>query len=357
MRFEKFNFIISTCVLLLLSTSVLVIFSSSKELALQQFIFSIIGLFIFFFVARVDYRALEAILKPGYLLIIFLLIFVIILGFETRGSTRWIPLGIFNLQPSEFAKPILILCLASFWSKRVPSWKNVFLSLMMILLPALLIFRQPDLGTALTVGALWVGTTFLTNLSFKKILTIVIITMLLLPATWFTLHTYQRQRIVSFLSPASDPLGQGYNVIQSTIAVGSGEFFGRGLGHGTQSRLQFLPEYRTDFIFAAIAEELGFLGAGLLLVILACLVTYCLRVGSQAVDSFGMLICSGVAIMILFQTIVNVGMNLGVLPITGITLPLVSYGGSSMVATLLSLGLVVSVARSRRSVDMFKIGS
>ena len=158
--------------------------------------------------------------------------------------------------------------------------------------------------------------------------------------------------MTSFLSPTADPLGEGYNAIQSTIAVGSGEFSGRGLGHGTQSRLQFLPEFRTDFIFAAIAEELGFLGSILILVIYLWLILYCFKVASGTRDIFGFLMSAGVGINILFQTVVNIGMNIGLLPITGITLPLISYGGSSLLATLISLGFVASVAKKRRKVDI-----
>jgi rod shape determining protein RodA len=336
----------------LLSIGILVIFSSSPELAGQQFIFAVAGFLFYFLIAKLNYEAFRTLTKPLYFLTLILLLLVFILGFETRGSIRWIPLGIFNIQPSEFAKPVIILLLADFWSRNRPSWLNLFKSFLYLLFPVLLIFKQPDLGTAITILAVALGMLFLARVSYKKVLMLFSVLLLILPLFWFGLHDYQRQRITSFLSPGSDPLGQGYNVIQSTIAVGSGQLLGRGLGHGTQSRLQFLPEFRTDFIFAAISEELGFVGSILILVIYFGLVMYCFKISSEAKDIFGVLMAGGVGINILFQTIVNIGMNIGLLPITGITLPLISYGGSSLLATLISLGFVTSVAKKRRKVDM-----
>ena len=175
---------------------------------------------------------------------------------------------------------------------------------------------------------------------------------LTIPIFWFTLRDFQKERITNFLSPGRDPLGLGYNLIQSTIAVGSGNLFGRGLGHGTQSRLQFLPEYRTDFIFAAISEEMGFLGGVLIIGLYIYLISYCLWVAAKSKFYLGYLITSGVTIMIIFQASINIGMNIGILPITGITLPLVSYGGSSIISTLISLGLVSSVSRYVEKIDI-----
>lgn len=332
----------------LLLISILVIYSSSPELALQQGIFAIAGLGIYFLISAFDYRMLSNFIKPLYFLIIILLVIVFILGFETRGSMRWIPLGFFNIQPSEFAKPVLILALAYFWSKHAPTWTNIFKSIVVLGIPGILIYKQPDLGTFLTVAAVWIGLLFAARISFKKILTLALIAAVVIPVSWFTLHDYQRNRITSFLSPDSDPLGTGYNIIQSTIAVGSGQLTGRGLGHGTQSRLQFLPEYRTDFIFASISEELGFSGSILIVGIYLFLYSYCLYSCQKSPDAFGFLIIFGVVSMLFFQTVVNVGMNMGMFPITGITLPLISYGGSSLISTLICLGLVTSVIRLQK---------
>jgi len=341
------NFPIFLTSFFLVSIGMLVIYSSSRELAIQQAVFTILGIVLFFMVSRFELGSFRNFIKPLYIFIFIALVAVLILGIETRGSLRWIPLGIFNVQPSEFAKPILILLLAKFWSENLPSAINIFKSLLWSIPLILLIFKQPDLGSALTIGAIWLGMLFAARISIKKLLVIFLIILSVVPLSWLFLHGYQKERIESFLSPESDPLGKGYNVIQSTIAVGSGEFFGRGLGRGTQSRLQFLPEFRTDFIFASIAEEMGFVGSVLILSLYLFLLTYFLHAAYKVNNAFGFLIIIGVFSMFLFQVFVNVGMNVGLLPITGITLPLISYGGSSMIATFLSLGMVASSVKKR----------
>lgn len=334
--------------LLLISIGILVIFSSSRELAIQQGIFTGVGIVFFFMVSQVELQSIKNLIKPLYILILLMLVSVLILGFETRGSLRWIPLGIFNIQPSEFAKPILILMLAKFWSENSTTWLNILKSLFWVAPFFVLVFKQPDLGSALTLIAIWLGMLFVAHISIKKMLILGVIALIIIPASWSFLHDYQRARVLSFIAPESDPLGRGYNVIQSTIAVGSGEFLGRGLGMGTQSRLQFLPEFRTDFIFASIGEEMGFVGTMLILLLYLFLLIYCLRVAQRTNNSFNLLVVIGVESMLLFQAFVNIGMNVGLLPITGITLPLISYGGSSAVVTLLSLGMVASSARKLR---------
>lgn len=334
-------------ILLLISIGILVIFSSSKELAVQQTIFAFSGFAIFILITQIDLESIRKIVPFLYFVVLALLVVVLILGFETRGVVRWIPLGIFNVQPSEFAKPFLILLLAKFWSEHNPDWKNILKSLLWLAPGALLIFKQPDLGSSLTIVAIWLGI-LLAHAPFKKIVLLLVVILMILPLSWFLLHDYQKGRISSFFTPESDPLGRGYNLIQSTIAVGSGEIIGRGLGQGTQSRLQFLPEFRTDFIFASIAEEMGFIGSFTVLSIYLFLIIYLLKLASQTSQVFNFLMVIGVTSMLTFQTVVNIGMNIGLLPITGITLPLISYGGSSLIATFLSLGMVVSVENSEK---------
>ncbi|MBI4036718.1 rod shape-determining protein RodA [Candidatus Daviesbacteria bacterium] len=353
---SKINWPITIASLLLLSFGILVIYSSSPELALQQVVFTFVGLVLYFLMSLSDYRSLRGLIFPSYIFVIILLIIVLILGIETRGSVRWIPLGPFNMQPSELAKPILILFLALFWEKRLPSWHNIAKSLLWTLPCIFLIFKQPDLGSSLTVLAIWIGVLFAAKISYKKVLLILLIALVLSPIFWLSLHEYQKQRISSFLSPQNDPLGLGYNLIQSTIAVGSGQLTGRGLGQGTQSRLQFLPEFRTDFIFASIAEEMGFVGSLIIILLYMYIISYSLRISQNSSDNFGLFIVFGVVSMVLFQSFVNIGMNIGLLPITGITLPLISYGGSSLIATLISLGLVGSVARFRKRIDIPTFG-
>lgn len=348
---NKNNLSLIVSSVLLISIGILVIYSSSPELALQQFLFTISGLIIFSFVSQLDLYSLKKLINPLYFFTILLLVGVLILGIETRGSIRWIPIGFFNIQPSEFAKPVSILLLALFWTNNVPSWINIFKSLAWISPFLFLIFKQPDLGSSLTLVAIWIGMLFASRVSIKKVIILVLIAFLVIPTSWLFLHEYQRQRVIGFLQPSSDPLGRGYNLIQSTIAVGSGEFLGRGLGRGTQSRLQFLPEFRTDFIFASIAEEMGFLGSLIILSLYLYLLVFCLRVANKADDGFDFMLALGVFSMLLFQIFVNIGMNMGLLPITGITLPLISYGGSSLIVTFICLGMVASVAKSRKRID------
>lgn len=350
------NWPITISSFLLLSVGILVIYSSSPQLAFQQLIFACISWILFLFVSQLDIKSLRDYIYIFYTLILILLVGVLLLGIETRGSIRWIPLGAFNIQPSELAKPVLILFLANFWTKNIPNFKNIFKSIIFSLPLLLLVFQQPDLGSTLTLIAIWLGIFIISGVSFKKILTIILLGLVLIPLSWFSLQQYQRERVFGFLAPESDPLGRGYNLIQSTIAVGSGELFGRGLGRGTQSRLQFLPEYRTDFIFASIAEEMGFIGSSLILGLYLFLFISILSITKNTDETFSSLLIFGVISMLIFQTVVNIGMNIGILPITGITLPLISYGGSSLLSTFLCLGFASSAAKYRKKINPNQIG-
>lgn len=343
-------------IILILALGITVIFSSSQSLAIQQLIFGLMGLGGYYFMRWFDFRALSSYIKLSYGISLGLLIITWLIGFESRGSMRWISLGPVNIQPSEFAKPVMILTLAWFWSKNYASWLSILKSVLWMFPIFIMIFLQPDLGTSLTILFIWFGMLLASNISWKKLLLLFLVGMMILPTTWFFLHDYQRERLISFASPQNDPQGIGFHVIQSTIAVGSGGLFGRGLGRGTQSRLQFLPEFRTDFIFAFIAEELGFVGALIILILYALILLMVFRILIRTRDRFGELICIGVLSMFFVQIFINVGMNVGLLPITGITLPLLSYGGSSLVSTLVCLGLVASVAKftlKKKSVEVF----
>lgn len=330
---------------LLISLGILVIYSSDPRMAIQQTILALIGLLVYFTLSNFDFESLGSYINYLYFFILLLLIVVFVIGTETRGSLRWISLGFLQIQPSELSKPIIILFLAKFWADNLPTWKNIFKSLFYILPLILLIFKQPDLGTALTIGFIWLIMLFGANISFVKIILMSFTAILLTPLFWFFLRDYQKERIITFLSPAKDPLDTGYNVIQSMIAVGSGQFLGRGLGRGTQSRLQFLPEYRTDFIFASIAEELGFLGSLIVLSLYGTIFFRALKIMLEIEDRFKSLMIIGVVGMLFFQIFVNIGMNIGLVPVTGITLPLLSYGGNSLITTLISLSFIASAAK------------
>ncbi|MCL4366886.1 rod shape-determining protein RodA [Patescibacteria group bacterium] len=341
------DLVITVPAVLLLSLGILVIYSSDPKLALQQALFALVGLVIYWLCSIMDFSAYQKLIDYLYYVILILLVIVLGIGFETRGSVRWIPLGLLNLQPSELAKPVLILFLAKFWSVRLPSWQNIGKSLLWVLPMLILIFRQPDLGTTLTILMIWILMLVAANVSLLKFVVMTGGMVIIAPMIWFFMKDYQRVRLLGFLSPDKDPLGIGYNVIQATIAVGSGEILGRGLGRGTQSRLQFLPEYRTDFIFASIAEEFGFIGSIIVLFLYGLVIFRSLSLVRLA-DRFSSLLIMGVLGMLFFQIVVNMGMNVGIVPITGITLPLISYGGSSLLATMISLGFIASTSRTIR---------
>jgi rod shape determining protein RodA len=262
-------------------------------------------------------------------------------------------LGPFNFQPSEIIKPFLLITFAAVASSEI---KNKHLLLIILgVLPILSIYYQPDLGTTLVVLVGW-ASTVVSRLSIKSSLVAGLIAVLIgVPVVMFGLHDYQRQRLVSFANPYSDPLGNGYHVIQSIIAVGSGQMIGRGLGHGTQTQLKFLPEHHTDFIFASISEELGFIGAGLVLAFYAVMFWRIYRISQSVRDAKASLFCLSSMALLAFQTFVNIGMNLGLAPITGITLPLLSYGGSSLVSVAIILGLINSISRNSREDRMLII--
>lgn len=335
--------IIAACLLAILG--VVVIFSSSPTQAYQQGLFGILGILLYLGFSRFDYKTLKSVAWSGYGIVLLLLLIVFILGVETRGSVRWITFFGVNIQPSELAKPVLVMVLSYFWMSHRANWKNIFYSLLILFPVFLFVFRQPDLGTSLTIVSIWLSLLVAANISFFKVLIMSVFGFLGVPFGWHFLEDYQKSRLMSFLVPGQDPLGVGFHVIQSQIAVGSGEFFGRGLGRGTQSRLQFLPEFRTDFIFAFIAEELGLFGAVLVLCLYAVIFFWCIRVISRTRDRLGILLVTGILGMLVFQMMVNIGMNIGIMPVTGITLPLLSYGGSSLLVTFISLGIVESVGK------------
>ncbi|MDO8571019.1 MAG: rod shape-determining protein RodA [Candidatus Daviesbacteria bacterium] len=339
------DILITLPAILLISLGVLVIYSSDPRMAVQQAILALIGISIYFILSNFDFESLGPYINYSYIFILLLLIIVFIIGIETRGSLRWISIGFLQIQPSELAKPIVILFLAQFWTSNKTTWKNILKSFLYILPLILLVFKQPDLGTTLTIAFIWIIMLFGANISLLKIVIMASFTFLMAPVFWFFLKSYQKERIATFLSPSADPLGTGYNVIQSMIAVGSGQSFGRGLGRGTQSRLQFLPEFRTDFIFASIAEELGFFGSLIVLSLYGMIFFRSLKIVSIIRNRFQSLIIIGVIGMFFFQVIVNIGMNIGIVPVTGITLPLLSYGGSSLISTLIALSFIASASR------------
>lgn len=345
----------SISVILLLS--LLIIFSIGQAFFINQVISIVLGLFLYFFISNFDYRVFKRFDLIFLVISVFLLLLTFILGRITRGSVRWIQIGPLAFQSSEFVKPLLIISFSSLALKLdFSKIKEILIYFSLLLIPDFLIFKQPDLGNSIVVLVIGLTIIFATGIRMIYVLTAFIILFLTMPMFWRFLKPYQQQRIVSFINPDFDPLGSGYHILQSTITVGSGGLIGKGLGSGTQSQLRFLPESHTDFIFASFAEELGFLGASLLMVCYFILLLRILTYARRAADKFGFLVCLGVFMMFFFQTFVNIGMNLGLLPITGITLPLFSVGGSSLVTTLISLGLVQSIGRNLKREKTIEIG-
>ncbi len=298
-----------------------------------------------------DYRHLEHFAVHSYVVSVALLVFVLTMGKTTMGATRWIDLGFFNLQPSEVIKIATILVLARIFSATVNPFGFSLVELwrpaLLILVPAVLILKQPDLGTTIMVMAI-AGTMLLfAGLKRGTMVFLALLGLVVVIAGWFGLRDYQRARVMTFLNPEADPLGSGYHIIQSKIAVGSGGFWGKGFLQGTQSQLSFLPERHTDFAFSVFAEEWGFVGCLTLLLLYLFLVVWGLYVARRAADRFGLFLAIGVTAMIFWHIIVNLGMVIGLLPVVGVPLPLFSYGGTSMVTTMIGVGLLMNVSMRR----------
>ena len=322
----------------------------------SQLIFLIISLVIYFIFSQVNYKILQFYSVPIYVTSIILLLIVLVLGIESRGSVRWIELGGFRIQFSEILKPFLAISLASFLtSHKNYSFKNLLVSTAYILPIAFLIFRQPDLGNALIYLMVAAFTFIFFGFPFRFFIAGFGSLMLLVPFFWNFLHDYQKQRILTFINPSKDPLGTSYNAIQSIITVGSGMILGKGFGQGTQSSLSFLPERHTDFIFATISEDLGLVGSLLILIAFGVILYKIFQIFENSDDRFCKIFAGISFFLILVQMFVNIGMNIGLLPIVGVTLPFVSYGGSSLLSNFILLGLLTAISRKTREEKVLEI--
>lgn len=344
--FKDFDWLILILIFLIFSLGLTILISVAPEFVKPQLIHFGLGLLLFFIFSRLDYRAFQGLAPWLYLFSVLFLLLNLFLGRLTRGTLRWLSVGPFTLQPTEIIKPFFILAFAGFASNRdLKKIKSaVFLAFLFLPL-AFLVFYQPALGSVMVLAFSWLAMIFASGVNVWYLLTALTAGSVVVPLFWRFLAAYQKQRILVFLNPGLDPLGSGYHLIQAKVAIGSGRIFGKGLGQGTQSHLRFLPEFQSDFIFAALAEELGLIGVLLLFTFFTLLILYLLRLSRKSQDQFGSLVALGIASQLGFQIFVNIAMNVGLLPITGITLPLVSAGGSSLIATLIALGISHSIVR------------
>lgn len=324
-----------------------------SSLFVSQIMWLVVGWTVFLVVTLLDYAIVNKIAIIIYVLNLLAIIYVTFFGKVALGAQRWIDLGFFRYQPSETMKLALIMLMAKILATRSShgqgmGFKEMFIPLIVLGVPFVFVVEQPDLGTAMMLAAIGGSMMIFTKVKRIILASAIVLGIIALPVAWkFVLHDYQKNRVLTFLSPTSDPRGTGYNSIQSKIAVGSGRFFGKGFMKGTQSQLEFLPERHTDFIYSVLSEEHGFVGSLAVLGLFCFLFVTGIRVATNARDKFGALLTVGVLCYIFWHMFINVGMVIGLLPIVGVPLPLLSYGGSSMLTTMAGLGLVSSVAYRR----------
>ena len=324
----------------------------------------IVVAFIFFFIAsKIDFRVLKRtpVIVTLYSISTITLIALFAIGSIAKGARSWINLGLFSIQPSDPAKLILILLLAKYFSRRhieIANIRHIIVSGIYTLIPFVLVALHPDLGSAITIFFIWLGMVLFSGISKKHLALVFIIGFLVMFTAWnFAFKDYQKKRILTFINPSADIRGSGYNARQAMITVGSGEIFGQGIGYGTQSRLQFLPEYQTDFIFAAFAEEWGFVGVIILISLFALIIARILYIASKGETNFEILFGIGLAIFFMSHLAINIGMNIGLMPVTGIPVPFMSYGGSHLVTEFIGLGLLMSMRKYSRATHKDRIGN
>lgn len=338
-RLVSYETLFLLSIVFLISLSIIVLRSIANFLFPLYYLYIFLAFLVFYFFSRVDFDVIELFSKHLYIASIIFLILPLLIGQITRGAIRWIPIGPLTIQPSELVRPFLLIFFANYLTKKELNIKRLLKALLLLSFPFFLILIQPSLGVAVLTLVGFIGILLASKFEKKYLLIGFGIFLLSVPIIWRLIAPYQRLRITYFLNPSADPLGSGYNSIQSMISVGSGKILGRGLGRGVQTQLAFLPERHTDFIFAAISEELGFVGSVLVLLSLFFIFRWLIKVIENARSFGARAYVTGFFLSLLVQTIVHVGMNVGLVPITGIPLPLVSAGGSSLLATMIGLGI------------------
>ncbi len=356
--FTHFDWTLLGMVILIALIGILNLYSTTLEgevsvtpLYLKQIFWLLIGLAVMMVIAFTEYRFYSDFAYIVYMVAFFFLVVVMGYGIITSGAQRWIKIGSISFQPSEFVKISLILALAKFFqrppSREGFSLKDLPFPFLLLLLPMGLILKQPDLGTAIILLLIFFSILIFVKIRWSTLLTIGLGGAVLLPISWSFLKEYQKRRIITFFNPELDPLGAGYHIIQSKIAVGSGGIIGKGFMKGTQCRLGFLPEQQTDFIFSALGEEWGLIGSLIIVGLYCMLILWGLRIAVQSKDRFGAILSFGVVAMLFWHIFINIGMVLGMMPVVGIPLPLLSYGGSFLLSTMMGMGLLLNVSMRR----------
>lgn len=352
---KNLDWFLILAVVVLMGTGLVLIDSATHSYAMttgkawhvqRQSVFMLIGFAIIIVSLKFDYQDLRNYSKFIYIFNIILLLAVMVLGKTQLGAQRWIQIGSFSFQPSEFSKVFLIICLADFIERRIEwleNFKDYIPIFFYIFVPFVMVMKQPDLGTALTFIAIFIGMIFVCGFKWKWIAGCVVSFVALLPVFWMVLQDYQKNRIRVFLNPELDPFGSGYHVIQSKIAIGSGGLLGKGWLEGTQSQLNFLPENHTDFIFAVAGEEFGFVGTAFIIFLYAVIIWRGISIAINAMDDFGTLLAVGVTSMFMFHILVNIGMTAGIMPVTGVPLPFLSYGVSSLITNMMLVAILLNI--------------
>jgi rod shape determining protein RodA len=355
---QNFDWVLLGLVLIICAAGIVNLYSAGYNrqtgdtpLYIKQLYWLAVGLGVMCVTLTYDYRHLEKLSYPIYILSILLLVAVMFGGKMVSGSRRWLPLGPLSFQPAELAKIGIILAMATYFNRRARMeglrLKDLILPGVLVIIPVALIIKQPDLGSGILVALVAASLILFVGVKWRTLMGCGLTLFLLSPVIWHFLKDYQRQRVLTFLNPEKDPLGAGYHILQSMIAVGSGQFWGKGFLQGTQSQLYFLPEQHTDFVFSVFAEEWGFMGSAVLLLLFLALALWGLSVSRDCKERFGHLLALGVTALIFWQVFINLCMVTGFLPVVGIPLPLFSYGGSSLITTLLGVGFLLNI-RMRR---------
>jgi rod shape determining protein RodA len=356
---QNFDWTLMLILLLIAGVSVINLYSATypireaggAQIFMKQIYWFLIGFAVLLLMTTFDYHLLERLAYPIYFFSIALLVIVLFLGDMRSGSQRWISFAGISFQPSELMKVSMVITLAKFFNDHAQvneyRLRDLWQPFLLVAVPALLIIREPDLGTALLIVIVCFSIVLFAKMKWRSLLILIFVTVSSGPFFWMNLKPYQQRRVLTFLSPDLDPLGAGYHINQSKIAIGSGLLWGKGFLKGTQTRLHFLPEQHTDFVFSVLAEEWGFLGVLILLLLFLALIVWGISIARISKDRFGTLIAVGVVAVIFWQTVINVSMTTGLLPVVGIPLAMVSYGGSAILSTMIGMGLLMNISMRR----------